>query len=194
MTDTQAIEQVVRHWALCRDTRQWEGLRRCYAPGATVKTTWMVGSAEDFIAASIKGADNPHAPQSLHSIGASSIEVVGDKALAETRMVLMLRAPLDGVEVDITAWGRFLDFFVRHHGRWCIQARHPIPEKDRIDPVDPTAVLQLAAQRLASLPPAYRHITYLQSLQGATITPDLVQHNSPEQAVLYQSAQDWLRG
>ena len=110
MTDIQAIDQVVRHWALCRDTRQWEGLRRCYAPGASVKTTWMVGSAEDFIAASIRGADNPQAPQSLHSIGASSIEVLGDKALAETRMVLMLRAPLDGVEVDITAWGRFLDF------------------------------------------------------------------------------------
>ena len=194
MTDTQAIEQVVRHWALCRDTRQWEGLRRCYAPGASVKTTWMVGSADDFIAASIKGADNPQAPQSLHSIGASSIDVLGDKALAETRMVLMLRAPLDGVEVDITAWGRFLDFFVRHRGRWCIQQRHPIHEKDRMDPVDPAAVLNLDAARLASLPHAYRHITYMQSLQGATITPDLVQHNSPEQALLYQTAQDWLRG
>ena len=194
MTDTKAIEQVVRHWALCRDTRQWEGLRCCYAPGASVKTTWMVGSAEDFIAASIKGADNPHAPQSLHSIGASSIEVLGDKALAETRMVLMLRAPLDGVEVDITAWGRFVDFFVRHHGRWCIQQRHSIHEKDRMDPVDPAAVIKLDTARLASLPTAYRHITYMQSLQGATITPDLVQHNSPEQALLYQTAQDWLRG
>ena len=194
MTDIPAIEQVVRHWALCRDTRQWEGLRRCYAPGATVKTTWMVGSAEDFIAASIKGADNPHAPQSLHSIGASNIELLGDKALAETRMVLMLRAPIDGVEVDITTWGRFLDFFVRHHGRWCIQQRHPIHEKDRMDPVDPSAVLKLDAERLASLPKAYRHITYMQSLQGATITPDLVQHNTPQQALLYQTAQDWLRG
>ena len=194
MTDIPAIEQVVRHWALCRDTRQWEGLRRCYAPGATVKTTWMVGSAEDFIAASIKGADNPHAPQSLHSIGASNIELLGDKALAETRMVLMLRAPLDGVEVDITAWGRFLDFFVSHHGRWCIQQRHPIHEKDRMDPVDPSAVLKRDAERLAQLPQAYRHITYMQSLQGATITPDLVQHNTPQQALLYQMAQDWLRG
>ena len=194
MTDAHAIEQVVRHWALCRDTRQWEGLRRCYAPGASVKTTWMVGSADDFIAASIKGAGNPNAPQSLHSIGASSIEVLGDKALAETRMVLMLRAPLDGVEVDITAWGRFLDFFVRHQGRWCIHQRHPIHEKDRIDPVDPAAVIKLDAARLARLPKAYCHITYMQSLQGATITPDLVQHNSPEQALLYQAAQDWLRG
>jgi hypothetical protein len=194
VTDAHAIEQVVRHWALCRDTRQWEGLRRCYAPGASVKTTWMVGSADDFIAASIKGAGNPNAPQSLHSIGASSIEVLGDKALAETRMVLMLRAPLDGVEVDITAWGRFLDFFVRHQGRWCIHQRHPIHEKDRIDPVDPAAVIKLDAARLARLPKAYCHITYMQSLQGATITPDLVQHNSPEQALLYQAAQDWLRG
>jgi hypothetical protein len=63
-----------------------------------------------------------------------------------------------------------------------------------MDPVDPAAILNLDAARLASLPKAYRHITYMQSLQGATITPDLVQHNSPEQALLYQTAQDWLRG
>jgi hypothetical protein len=54
-------------------------------------------------------------------------------------------------------------------------------------------VLKLDAERLAQLPQAYRHITYMQSLQGATITPDLVQHNTPQQALLYQTAQDWLR-
>ena len=32
------------------------------------------------------------------------------------------------------------------------------------------------------------------STEGATITPDLVQHNTPQQALLYQMAQDWLRG
>jgi hypothetical protein len=63
-----------------------------------------------------------------------------------------------------------------------------------MDPVDPGAVLKLDAARLAQLPQAYRHITYMQSLQGATITPDLVQHNTPQQAQLYQTAQDWLHG
>ena len=80
VSDIQAIEQVVRRWGLYRDTRQWEGLRSCYAPNATVKTTWLVGSAEEFITASMKASENPNAATSLHSIGASCIEVSGDKA------------------------------------------------------------------------------------------------------------------
>jgi hypothetical protein len=62
-----------------------------------------------------------------------------------------------------------------------------------MDPVDPSVILQLDGNRLAQLPKAYQHITYVQSLNGAVITLDLVQHNSPEQNLLYHQAQEWLR-
>jgi hypothetical protein len=61
-----------------------------------------------------------------------------------------------------------------------------------MDPVIPGTPLPLDTQLLNNLPTAYRHLTYVQSLKGAHITPDLVQHNSPEQDALYAQAQQWL--
>jgi len=194
MLDEYAIRQVVQNWALWRDTCAWESLRGCYAPEARVQTTWMVGSSVEFIAASTENAARPQAPRSQHSIGAMTVELNGARALAETRMQLRLRGMLDGVEVDATAYGRFVDWFVRMEGRWRILRRHSIHEKDRLDPVDPAARLTLDMQKLATFPAGYRHLAYLQSSGGAHITPDLALHNTPSQEKLYAQSRDWLHG
>lgn len=189
---TFELTQLVHNWGLWRDTRNWSQLRTCYAPLAQVKTTWMVGSADAFIDASIQSSLNPHAATSWHSMGACAVQFSGDKALAETRVTLMLRARIHDVDVDVTAWCRFLDWCVHLEQRWQIAQRHPIHERDRMDPVMPGTPLPLDTQLLNSLPTAYRHLTYVQSLKGAHITLDLVQHNSPEQSALYEQAQQWL--
>ena len=62
-------------------------------------------------------------------------------------MNIFQRAPLDGVLVDVICWGRFYDFFEKRDGRWAIVRRQPIYEKDRLDPVDPSAALQLDQRR-----------------------------------------------
>jgi hypothetical protein len=190
--DAQSIERLIRAWALWRDTRQWDQLRTCYWPGARVRTTWMEGTSEEFIEASIRSASNPNAPLAQHALGGTIVKVNGDRALAETRMTLLLRAQVDGVEVDITAWGRFIDRLVCAQGEWRIVQRDPIHEKDRLDPVDPQASLKLDSSRLATLPRAYRHIAYVQSQGGARITPDLIEHNSPAQQALYEACTTWL--
>jgi len=41
--------------------------------------------------------------------------------------------------------------------------RQPIYEKDRIDPVDPAARLELDAEALAKFPEGYRHLAYIQT-------------------------------
>ena len=189
---TLELMQLVHNWGLWRDTRNWSQLRTCYAPNAQVKTTWMVGSADAFIHASIQSSLNPNAATSWHSMGACSVQLSGDKALVETRVTLMLRARIHDVDVDVTAWCRFLDWCVRQDHHWQIAQRHPIHERDRMDPVMPGTPLPLDTQLLNNLPTAYRHLTYVQSLKGAHITPDLVQHNSPEQDALYAQAQQWL--
>ncbi len=189
---TQSIERLIRAWALWRDTRQWDLLRTCYWPGARVRTTWLEGTAEDFIEASIRSATNPHAPLAQHALGGTTVRMSGDRALAETRMTILLRTEIDGVEIDITAWGRFVDRLVCAQGEWRLVQRDPIHEKDRLDPVDPQANLKLDPTRLAAQPRAYRHIAYVQSLGGARITPDLVEHNSPAQQALYEACNHWL--
>ena len=190
--DTQSIERLIRAWALWRDTRQWDLLRTCYWPGARVRTTWLDGTAEDFIEASIRSATNPHAPLAQHALGGTTVRVNGDRALAETRMTILLRTEVAGGESDISAWGRFVDRLVCAQGEWRLVQRDPIHEKDRLDPVDPQANLKLDPTRLAAQPRAYRHIAYVQSLGGARITPDLIEHNSPAQQALYDACNHWL--
>jgi hypothetical protein len=136
--------------------------------------------------------DQPQAPLAQHALGGTTVRVSGDRALAETRMTILLRTEVDAVEVDITAWGRFVDRLVCAQGEWRLVQRDPIHEKDRLDPVDPQANLKLDPTRLAAQPRAYRHIAYVQSLGGARITPDLIEHNSPAQQALYDACDRWL--
>jgi hypothetical protein len=187
-----ALCRLISNWGLWRDTCNWPRLRECYVPQAQVKTTWMSGTAEAFIEASIQSSLNPDAAVSLHNMGASTVQISGERALVETRVTLMVRTLVHDVAVDITALVRFLDRCVFTSAQWRIARRDPIHERDRMDAVIPGAVLTLEAHRLASLPQGCQHLAYAQSLRGAQITQDLVQHLSPEQAALYEEALGWL--
>ena len=191
LVDRAEIMQVVQDWALCRDTGRWDQLRRAYTPDATMHTTWFVGTAGDFVDQSIEAAKRGARAQ--HFIGGSSIELNGDRAIAETRMILLLRSALQGVEVDVTCYGRFYDRFVRYDGRWRIKKRVPIYEKDRLDLVDPAASLKLDAAQLASYPEGYRHVAYTQATGGARVTPGLPTPGSDALTQLYAEGGAWLQ-
>ncbi len=129
-----------------------------------------------------------------HFIGAATIALNGEKAIAETRMVLMVRGKLDGVEVDATCWGRFHDRFVKQNDQWRIHKRVPVYEKDRLDTVDPAATLSLDAASLATFPEGCRHLVYLQSRGGASITPHLPVPGSEALTRLEADSAAWLAG
>ncbi len=190
LLDRAAITQVVQDWGLARDDCRWDRLKSLYTPDATMHTTWFVGTAAEFLERSMDAARKGAKVQ--HFIGAATIDMQGHKAIAETRMILMVRGVLDGVEVDVTCYGRFYDWFVKQDGQWRIHMRIPVYEKDRLDPVDPGATLQLNRDQLAVHPYGYRHLAYLQSRGGATITPDMPIPNSVSLARLYAQGAAWL--
>jgi SnoaL-like domain len=185
-----AIVQVIDDWAMWRDTGRWNRLRETFTPEATMCTTWFVGAASEFIDRSIAAAKLGARAQ--HFIGSKTIEIAGDRAVAETRMMLLLRATVHKVEVDVTCYGRFYDQFLQCKDRWSIYRRVPIYEKDRLDPVDPATRVELDLVRLASHPEGYRHIAYVQREAGAQITPSLPTPNSCELADLYAEGEAWL--
>lgn len=190
LLDRAAITQVVQDWGLARDDNRWDLLRACYTPDAVMHTTWFVGPAAEFVERSMAAARAGTRVQ--HFIGAATIALNGDKAVAETRMILLLRARLDGVEVDATCWGRFHDRFVKRDGRWRILERVPVYEKDRLDPVEPAAKLALDPEALARLADGCRHLTYIQSRAGATIMPDLAVPGSAALGRLEAGSTAWL--
>ena len=109
----------------------------------------------------------------LHFLGGSSIDVKGKRAVAQTKMTISQRAPVDGVVCDVVCTGRFYDFLEKRKGRWGLVLRQPIYEKDRLDPVDPSAKLSLDRTLLNSFPEGYRHLAYLQTRVGYKVKTDM---------------------
>src|SRR5262249_27537269 len=137
-----------------------------------------------------------------------AIDIAGDRAVAQTKMAILHRAPLEGVLCDFTCMGRFYDFFERRPlpnppplagegreaARWGIVLRHPIYEKDRVDPVEPGAKLTLDPALLARFPEGYRYLAYLQTKHGYAVKPDMPGASGPELEALYRRGEAWLRG
>lgn len=188
--EREEIRSVIADWALFRDTGRFDKLRALFAPGATIQTTWFEGSAEEFVDRS--RASFGGAVQAQHFIGPSTIDLRCGRAIADTRIMLQLRAPVGSAWADVTCYGRFFDFFIRHEAAWRIQKRIPVYEKDRIDAVDPSNPLVIDGQRLAGLPAGYRHIVYVQSLGGSVITEGLVEPGSAAEQRLYEEGCRWL--
>lgn len=190
--DRLAIIEVVQNWALWRDAGDWERFRTVWHHDGWMSATWFQGPAEEFIEVSRAGFDN--GVSILHFLGGSSVDLNGRRATAQTKMTISQRAAVDGVLVDVVCTGRFFDFFEKRHGRWGIVRRQPIYEKDRMDPLDPSAILKLDQELLARFPEGYRHLAYLQTKIGFTIKLDMPQLKGPVVEQLYAHGRAWLQG
>jgi hypothetical protein len=154
--------------------------------------TWFQGPAREFIRVSREGFEK--GVNILHFLGGWTCEIVGDRAISETKMTIHQRASLDGIPVDVACIGRFYDFFERWQGRWTIVRRQPIYEKDRLDPVDPSVAVKLDAELLSRFPEGYRHLAYLQSKIGFKVKLGLPGLRGPEVQRLYAEGKAWLEG
>ena len=192
MEERLAVIEVVQNWALWRDAGDWDRFRTVWHSDGWMTATWFQGPAEKFIEVSRAGFDK--GVSILHFLGGSSVDIAGDRAIAQTKMTINQRAAVDGVVVDVVCTGRFYDFFEKRSGRWGIVRRQPIYEKDRMDPVDPAATLKLDPELLGRFPDGYRHLAYLQTKNGFTIKLELPQLKGPVVEALYAHGRAWLDG
>jgi hypothetical protein len=186
------IRELVENWAVWRDAGDWERFRTVWHDDGRMMATWFQGPADDFIQVSREGFDR--GVSILHFLGGSSVEVAGDRAVSQTKMTINQRAEVHGVLCDVVCTGRFYDFLERREGRWGIVLRQPIYEKDRLDPVDPAAKLELDGELLDRFPAGYRHLAYLQTQNGFTVKPDMPGLTGPEVEALYARGAAWLEG
>ena len=190
--DKLAIREIVENWVLWRDAGDWERFATVWHSDSWMTATWFQGPAQKFIEVSREGFNK--GVNILHSLGGWTCEIVGKRAISQTRMTINQRAPLEGVLVDVLCTGRFYDFFEKREGLWGIVRRQPIYEKDRMDPLDPLAVLKLDAEWLTRFPEGYRHLAYLQSKNGFKVKNDLPGLRGPVVEKLYSEGRAWLAG
>src|SRR5574340_654109 len=106
-----AIREVIENWAVWRDAGDWERFAGVWHSDGYMTATWFQGSAEEFIAVSRAGFEK--GVRILHFLGGSSVDVQGDRAIAQTKMTISQRAEVHGVEADVVCTGRFYDFFAK---------------------------------------------------------------------------------
>jgi hypothetical protein len=189
--DRVAIRALIENWALWRDARDWARFRTVWHDDGRMMATWFQGTADEFIKVSEEGY--ARGVRILHFLGGVTIDVAGTRAVAQTKMTISQRGPVEGVVCDVVCTGRFYDFLEKR-GRWGLVLRQPIYEKDRLDPVDPSAAPVLDRKLLASFPEGYRHLAYLQARIGYQVKTDMPGLDGREVEALYARGAAWLRG
>jgi SnoaL-like domain len=186
------IRQLIENWAVWRDAGDWARFRTVWHADGVMMATWFQGPFEEFIRVTIEGWNK--GVSILHFLGGSSIDVAGTRAIAQTKMTISQRGLVDDVPCDVVCTGRFYDFFEKREGRWGLVHRQPIYEKDRVDPINPKAHLQLDQQLLASYPEGYRHLAYIQTRLGYNVKLDMPMLKGEAVQNLYRRGSNWLAG
>jgi len=190
--DKRVIRELVENWAVWRDARLWDRFRTVWHADGRMMATWFQGSYEEFIKANQEGW--ARGVRILHFLGGSVIDIARPRAVAQTKMMISQRAPVDGVVCDVVCIGQFYDFFERRDNRWGLVLRRLAYEKDRLDPVDPSAKLALDRDLLKQFPEGYRHLAYLQTKIGYKVRTDLPGLEGPDLDALYAQGARWLEG
>jgi len=186
------IRELIENWAVWRDSGDWERFATVWHDDGVMMATWFQGPTTDFIRVTQEGWAK--GVSILHFLGGSSIDVRGNRSVAQTKMTISQRGPVQGVLCDVVCTGRFYDFLEKRSGRWGLVLRQPIYEKDRIDPVDPAAKLELDQAALGALPAGYRHLAHIQIGIGYKVKMDMPQLTGPEVDALYARGAAWLAG
>jgi len=193
--EDEAVRDVLRRWAYGRDQGKWQQLAACYHPEATMAISWYSGPATGFIERSraLTEARGP-GDNTKHLLGNAVVERRGLRAVAESDSTVIVRASLDGVAADTTAFIRFLDRLEKRDGAWRIVARTGIYEHDRVDPVapDPRWPAVYAKFDFSDLPESCKHLGASMRLRGRSLAPDIVGRNSDDESALKAAAAQWL--
>jgi SnoaL-like domain len=192
MLERLTIREMVENWVMWRDARMWEKFRSLWHDDGRMMATWTQGTADEFIEMSKQGFAK--GVRILHTLGGCTVEVRGNRAIAQTKMKIAQRAKVHDVMCDVVCSGRFYDFFEKRGGRWGLVLRQPIYEEDRMDPIDPAAQLRLDPDLLAKFPEGYRHLAYLQTQIGYKVKVDMPGLTGPEVEALYARGAAWLAG
>jgi len=190
--DRLIIRDLIENWAIWRDALMWDRFRTVWHEDGRMMATWFQGTADEFVEVSRDGYGR--GVRILHFLGGMSIDIAGPRAIAQSKMTISQRAPVEGIVCGVVCTGRFYDLLEKRDGRWGMVLRQPIYETDLLDSVDPGVRLELDEILLKQFPEGYRHLAYLQTKIGYKVKPDMPGLDGPEVERLYNDGAAWLAG
>lgn len=188
--DKLACADVIVSWGLCRDQRRWPELLSTFHPDGEIAVSWFRGPFAEFVEHCKRGGP------SKHLIMAPLVRVNGERATAETTIVILVRQAIEGQSVDMTSRARFLDRLERRGGEWKILERAAVYEQDRLDPVVPTEAFarMMHDVQVAQYPEPYRYMALRLASAGRPLAEPVHYDGAPHTGALIARYAIWLAG
>jgi len=197
LLDETEVRRARQLWAFARDLGEWETMRSCFHPDATVTVSWYSGPVSSFFERTIKmTAERRPEERSKHWFGNSRVSLKRSRALLETDTQVLGRDWLDGHLFDFATFGRIYDRVEKRDGAWKILRMTFIYDKDRLDPVVAGAVPAsfFAGIDLEGPQSGFACMRFRQTKKGRAVPPDIVIGGSAGEAKLRAEAEAWLAG
>ncbi|MFW0795715.1 nuclear transport factor 2 family protein [Gordonia sp. CPCC 205515] len=191
--DITAITNVVLRERASRDTAQWEAMRSCFTPDSHVQLSWFTGTGPEFTDASQRMYDA--GSRSFHDIGAVSVDIVGDRALAHEPCAVHAQGSLAGVAITLTSHGRLYQRLIRTESGWRIAGLTMLYYQDIVgltNPADDPS--PLAGYEFPTARP-FKYLAAVLAERGYTVDDDIPGTDRPEVTAQYLDAHHrWLHG
>jgi hypothetical protein len=190
-----ACAELIQSWGLFRDQGRWSDLIETFSPDGTIAVSWFRGLFRDFVER-CRTRDAARVGRSKHLLSPSVVHTAGDRALAETSVVILVRQNIEGIAVDLTSNARFLDRLERNSRGWKLIERNGVYEHDRLDPIEPSPTFAELMQRAdcAKYPAPYRYMAFRIAAAGAALAEPVLCDGTPETEALRARYAAWLAG
>jgi hypothetical protein len=193
-SDEAACAAIIQAWGFARDQGRWDELAAIFHPGGEIAVSWFRGPYAEFVGHCRKNFGR--GSEAKHLLWPARVAVQGARATAETNVAILVRQTIEGVAVDLTSHGRFLDRLERRDGDWRIVERATVYEKDRLDPVEPSAAFEalMASADAARYPKPYRYMAYRVHAAGRALAEPVHYDGRPETEALKARYAAWRSG
>ena len=190
LEDKYACAELIQAWGLYRDQHRWPELLSTFHPEGEIAVSWFRGPFTEFVEQCKRSGP------SKHLILPALVRVAGERAIAETSVVIIVRQGIEGLAVDMTARARFLDRLERRDGTWRILERAAIYEQDRLDPVVPSEAFARVMREApaAQYPEPYRYMAVRLASAGRALAEPVHYDGAPHTQALVARYAEWLAG
>jgi hypothetical protein len=188
--DISAITQLILRERTSRDTADWETMRDCFHPDSKVKLSWFDGSGPDFVEGSIDMANRGMFAK--HRLAPILVDLAGDRAVASLTAIIDIPRVIDGVDLILSAHGRFIYRAERRDDVWRIFSFDCIYTRDELTPAVLGQSISIDPAEVKGFRPSYRNLTWCLMKTGYEVDQDLPGDDRPETVQkLMKAIDDW---
>jgi SnoaL-like domain len=188
--DITSITQLILRERESRDRGEWDAMRDCFHPDSIVRISWFNGSGPDFVSGSIDMAKRGMLAK--HRLAPIRVTLSGNRAIASLTAIIDIPRVIDGVDLVLSAHGRFVYRAEKRDDTWRILSFECIYVRDELTPAVLGQTVSIDPVEMAGFRPSYRNLAWCLMKTGYEVNQDLPGEDRPETVeVLMREVERW---